>query len=130
LLLPYEVLQLDAEQVVVFAAGTSPARLQRIDWRNNPTPRELAHRPPQPYQLSPEMPLVEWSPAPTRHAAGERGSTQEPAQGAWTTECGHGVSGSACRSWSSLLAGSGSSIMSKRTRKSSNSPSSSSGTRR
>jgi type IV secretory pathway TraG/TraD family ATPase VirD4 len=68
LLLPYEVLQLDAEQVVVFAAGTSPARLQRIDWRNNPTPRELAHRPPQPYQLSRRCP---W-PSGRRHRRGTR----------------------------------------------------------
>jgi len=35
LLLPHEVLQLDAEHVVAFAGGTPPARLKRIDWRSD-----------------------------------------------------------------------------------------------
>jgi len=48
LLLPHEALQLDAEHVVVFAGGTPPARLGRIDWRE----RRHAPRPGRPAAAS------------------------------------------------------------------------------
>jgi type IV secretion system protein VirD4 len=41
LLLPHEMLQLDAEHVIVFAGDVPPARLERVDWRND---RELQAR--------------------------------------------------------------------------------------
>jgi len=63
LLLPHEVLQLDAEHVIAFAGGTPPARLRRIDWRSDPELRRLAHQPPPAVPAIPAIPLAEW-PAP------------------------------------------------------------------
>jgi type IV secretory pathway TraG/TraD family ATPase VirD4 len=45
LLMPHEVLQLDAEHVIAFAGGIPPACLDRIDWRTDP---ELLHRTARP----------------------------------------------------------------------------------
>ncbi len=69
LLLPHEVLQLDAEQVIAFAGGVPPARLGRIDWRNDARLRELVGQQPPAVPVIPETPLVDWPAAPARRPA-------------------------------------------------------------
>ena len=66
LLLPHEVLQLDAEHVVAFAGGTPPARLERIDWRNDPQLRELVSQPAPAVPVIPATPLSDWQPPAQR----------------------------------------------------------------
>jgi len=63
LLLPHEVLQLDAEHVIAFAGGVPPARLGRIDWRNDAQLREFVGQTPPAVPSIPETPLVDWQPA-------------------------------------------------------------------
>jgi len=63
LLLPHEVLQLDAEHVIAFAGGVPPARLGRIDWRNDAQLRALVGQTPPAVPAIPETPLVDWHPA-------------------------------------------------------------------
>jgi len=58
----HEVLQLDAEHVVAFAGGTPPARLERIDWRNDAPLRELVHQPAPTVPVIPATPLSDWQP--------------------------------------------------------------------
>ena len=66
LLLPHEVLQLDAEHVVAFAGGTPPARLERIDWRSDRALHELAHQPAPVVPVIPETLLADWPQPPAR----------------------------------------------------------------
>jgi len=74
LLLPHEVLQMDTEHVVAFAGGTPPARLKRIDWRNDPQLRELVGLQVPAVPAIPETVLEDWSPSARRApvSAGER----------------------------------------------------------
>jgi type IV secretory pathway TraG/TraD family ATPase VirD4 len=74
LLLPHEALQLDAEQVIIFAGGTPPARLGRIDWRNDPELNDLVDQEPPDVPAIPEIVLPDW-PAPTKPATAVVAST-------------------------------------------------------
>jgi type IV secretory pathway TraG/TraD family ATPase VirD4 len=69
LLLPHEVLQLDAEHVIVFAGGVPPAQLERVDWRSDRQLAELVSLPPPTVPVIPEMPAADWSPAPARQVS-------------------------------------------------------------
>jgi Domain of unknown function (DUF3854)/Type IV secretory system Conjugative DNA transfer len=60
LMLPHEVLQLDAEHVVAFAGGTPPARLERIDWRRDRQLSDLVGQPAPAVPVIPEALLVDW----------------------------------------------------------------------
>jgi type IV secretory pathway TraG/TraD family ATPase VirD4 len=53
LLLPHEVLQLDAEHVIACAGGVPPAQLEHIDWRidRNSVSSPTSQR--RPFQSSP-----------------------------------------------------------------------------
>jgi len=73
LLLPHEALQLDAEHVVVFAGGTPPARLGRIDWRNDATLRGLVAQPPPAVTAIPKTLLSEWVQPSTRRVPSAAG---------------------------------------------------------
>jgi type IV secretion system protein VirD4 len=68
LLLPHEVLQLDAEQVIAFAGGTPPARLGRIDWRSDRDLSDLVGQKPPDVPAIPAVIIPDW-PAPTKPAA-------------------------------------------------------------
>ena len=69
LLLPHEVLQLDAEHVVAFAGGTPPARLERIDWRSDRALHELAHQPAPVVPVITETLLTDWPQPPARRVS-------------------------------------------------------------
>jgi len=60
LMLPHEVLQLDAEHVIAFAGGTPPARLERIDWRCDRQLSDLVGQPAPSVPVIPEVLLVDW----------------------------------------------------------------------
>lgn len=70
LLMPHEVLQMDAEHVVAFAGGTPPARLERVDWRSDRQLAQLVGNPTPAVMAIPETPLVDWSPVSPTTAAG------------------------------------------------------------
>jgi type IV secretory pathway TraG/TraD family ATPase VirD4 len=74
LLLPHEVLQLDAEQVIAFAGGTPPARLGRIDWRSDRELSDLVGQEPPDVPAIPAVTMPDW-PAPTKPTAAAASSS-------------------------------------------------------